>query len=244
MATLTDFKILANRYGKLLFCRLRLDLLFGPFSGLYLKLAYMSRLSRWRSLHPRPAFLDDGSPRHLAEKRFALYEFLMHTEGLDGAIDYLEFGVFRGRSLKWWVEHNRHPESRFVGFDTFTGLPEAWGGFDRGAFSTEGKLPDVEDDRCRFEAGLFQETLGPFMESYGFRHRKVIHLDADLYSATLFVLTRLAPVLEPGDILLFDEFGVPTHEFRAFTDFVSAYGIRYDVLGAANGYLHVAIKLV
>ena len=52
------------------------------------------------------------------------------------------------------------------------------------------------------------------------------------------------PLLRPGDVLLFDEFGVPTHEFRAFDDFVSAYRVDYELVGAVNNYLQVAIRLV
>jgi hypothetical protein len=71
----------------------------------------------------------------------------------------------------------------------------------------------------------------------------VVHLDADLYSSTLFALTSLASRLKPGDILLFDEFAVPLHEYRAFMDFLSAYRFDYEVLGAVNHYLHVGMKI-
>ena len=71
----------------------------------------------------------------------------------------------------------------------------------------------------------------------------MIHADADLYSSTLFLLTRLYPRLKRDDVIIFDEFGVPTHEFRAFTDFVSSHRLRYTVLGAVNNYLQVAIRL-
>ena len=54
----------------------------------------------------------------------------------------------------------------------------------------------------------------------------------------------MSPFLRRADILIFDEFGVPTDEFRAFTDFVSAYDVDYTVLGTVNNYLQVAIKLV
>jgi len=54
------------------------------------------------------------------------------------------------------------------GFDTFSGLPEAWeqgaGGdtFDAGAFDLAGKLPAVPAN-ARLVKGLFSDTLPPFL---------------------------------------------------------------------------------
>ncbi len=104
-------------------------------------------------------------------------------------------------------------------------------------------IPIIEDERVKFIKGLFQDSLPDFLNSYESKQRKVIHMDADLYSSTLFVLTRLIPLLQKDDIIIFDEFGVPTHEFRAFTDIVSSYKLNYEILGAINNYLQVAIKL-
>ena len=230
------------RRGKQVFVRWKIHRLLAPLNPVLMRLSFMTKLGRWQEHHAH-AQRDAEAPEQRRAKRYELYEFLLASEHLDAAIDYLEFGVGRGNSLTWWVRNNRHPSSQFVGFDTFTGLPEPWGGFERGAFSTGGQPPDVQDERCRFEKGLFQDTLGGFLKTYTSERRKVIHLDADLYSATLFVLTRLAPILRSGDLLLFDEFGVPTGEFRAFSDFVSAYRLQYDVLGAVNNYLQVAIKV-
>ena len=69
-------------------------------------------------------------------------------------------------------------------------------------------------------------------------------IDADLYSATLFVLTTFAPYLKKGDIIFFDEFSVPTHEFKVFHDFVQSYYINLELIAAANNYYFIAFKVV
>ena len=234
--------ILAAKHGKRLFTSLRLDRLVEPVNPLLLRVGYLAKQARWVREHPAP-FTDAADPAFRHGKRYDLYRHVLRAEGLDGPIRYLEFGVAGGESFRWWTDHNRHPGSTFVGFDTFTGLPEDWAVYRAGTFDQQGAPPETDDPRVRYEAGLFQDTLPGFLEHAPLGGRKVVHLDADLYSSTLYVLTRLAPVLGPGDVLLFDEFGVPTHEFRAFTDFVSAYRVGYEVLGAVNNYLQVALKL-
>ncbi|MFQ5650795.1 MAG: class I SAM-dependent methyltransferase [bacterium] len=232
-----------GRRVKSLFFKLKLHVVLEPLVEVLIKLAYLSKLSRWCSQHTNLPFQDSANPKFNYAKRYELYEFVLESENLGATIDYLEFGVGTGKSFKWWLEHNTHPDSRFVGFDTFIGLPEGWGSLKQGTFSTDGEVPATNDSRAMFKAGLFQETLRPFLREFGAQKRKVIHLDADLYSSTLFVLTSLAHLLQEGDILLFDEFGVPTHEFKAFTEFVTSYGVQYEVLGAVNNYLQVAIKV-
>ena len=69
-------------------------------------------------------------------------------------------------------------------------------------------------------------------------------MDADLYSSTIFVLTQLVPFLNKDDIIIFDEFGVPMHEFRAFQDFFNSFYMKFELLSATNNYLQIAIKLV
>lgn len=131
-------------------------------------------------------------------------------------LNYLEFGVESGNSFKWWLENATHVKSRFYGFDTFEGLPEKWGVYKKGAMMSE--IPTVNDIRAKFIKGLFQNTLPDFLKQNNLNSqvRNIIHLDADLFSSTLYVLTSLAPYIKKGDILLFDEFNVPNHEFFAF----------------------------
>jgi hypothetical protein len=123
------------------------------------------RFARWRRTHPveRP-------PEGERKNRYWLYQSVIQKERLDSEpIDFWEFGVFRGESLFDWLKRITHPESRFVGFDTFTGLPERWRGTEaEGAFNLNGRVPETNDSRCSFEVGLFQETLLPFVSRHHF----------------------------------------------------------------------------
>lgn len=213
-----------------------------PFSNLLHLLVWISKLAKWISNHKNIKYNDFYTTKFNHSKRINLYQFVCKEECLY-EIDYLEFGVAKGSSIKWWINKNKNPNTKFFGFDTFTGLPEDWGPYKKGDISANGKVPDISDSRCIFIQGIFQETLQNFIKNHNFKKRKVIHFDADLYSATIFVLTSLAPYLRKGDILFFDEFNVPLHEFRAFTEFVESYYIDYEVLGAVNNYYQIAIKI-
>lgn len=208
-----------------------------PFDGFLFRLVYASRFVAWRKAAGDAPSFDD---------RLELYQYLVEHEGLAGPVDYLEFGVFHGESLKWWADHNPAPESRFVGFDTFTGLPEEWETLPQGTFDVGGKLPAIDDLRVSYQVGLFQDTLRPFLMDTPLRRRTVIHIDSDLYSAALFVLATLAPRLKPGDVIIFDEIGSGygvIHEFRALNDVSSAFGLQYRVLGGARAFRQAALEI-
>ena len=102
---------------------------------------------------------------------------------------------------------------------------------------------NITDSRASFYKGLFQDTLIPFLNQYQSSNRRLIHIDSDLFSSAIFTLSQLYRFLKPGDILLFDEFAVPQHEFLAFRIFTESFYVDYDVIAAANNYLFVAIKI-
>ena len=225
------------------FLRLNLHFLIEPFSSFLLNLIYLSKISKWKTEHKQIKFNDFYSKKWDYNKRYELYTYLIKSEKLDEAIDYMEFGVSKGHSFKWWVNANKNENSAFNGFDTFTGLPEDWGPFKAGAMGTDNKAPDINDNRVRFHQGLFQQTLPGFIKTFKNDKRKVIHLDADLYSSTLYVLCSLAPLLKKGDIVIFDEYAVPQHEYLAFNDFIRSYYIDFELIAAANNYFFVAFKM-
>lgn len=211
----------------------------GRNARLFEALGGNARLHEWLRAHkPFPSFTD----------RFQLYEHVQSQVLRDEPIDYLEFGVSRGSSILKWAEINSHPDSRLVGFDTFEGLPEPWvslwGVAAKGAYNAMGVVPETHDDRVQFVKGLFSATLRGFLKQFEPRSRLVIHNDSDLFSSTLYVLTTMDPILVPGSILIFDEFADPLHEWRAFSDYVTAFGRSFRVLGTSgNYYRQVALEL-
>ncbi len=195
-------------------------------------------IARWREM-----IADRAKKVPMLQDRYAVYE---HVNSLIGnkPITYLEFGVASGKSMRSWVKLNQHPDSRFVGFDTFEGLPEDWNKtFPKGAFTMHGKPPEIDDTRLHYEIGFFQKTLRPYLEAHRLNENLVIHLDADIYSATLFALTQLDAYMPPGTIIIFDEFQSFIHEFRAWSDYLSAYLREFDLLVLATRGINAAVRI-
>ncbi|MDA3865429.1 MAG: class I SAM-dependent methyltransferase [Salinivirgaceae bacterium] len=206
--------------------------------------AHMAYLSKWISKHKNHCKNDFYTRKFDYKRRQSLYEQVVTDYNLDTNIDYFEFGVSRGTSFKWWVNRIKNTDARFYGFDTFTGLPEAWGPFNKGDMTNGNKPPELDDNRHTFYQGLFQQTLIPFLSNYTPGKTKVIHMDADIYSATLYVLTILTPYIKSGDIIFFDEFNVPLHEFKAFNEWSKSFYIEYKVLGGVNNFYQTAIMVM
>jgi hypothetical protein len=220
--------------------------LLSPLNNLFFFIRNFNKLRQWIGRIDRNSLLinDFYSFKRNYEKRFDLYKAVGTHYGLSQKpILYLEFGVASGKSFYWWAGQNTHASSRFYGFDTFEGLPEDWGGYRRGDMAHGlGELKQ-EDARTSFVKGTFQETLFGFLES----HRreldslpKLIHLDADLFSSTLFVLSQLYPFLRKGDLLMFDEFNVANHEFLAYKIFTESFYVKLRPIGAQNNFYQTA----
>ena len=102
-------------------------------------------------------------------------------------------------------------------------------------------------DRAEFIRGIFQDSLHPFIESNKTILRtkaKLIHLDADLFSSTIFVLSQLYPYLKKGDIIFFDEFNVANHEFLAFKIFTESFYVKLRPIGAVNNFYQTAFMVL
>ena len=235
-----------NSFAKGFILFLRPHVLLGFLIGPLRLLTHTLELSRWISKHNRKDIFNQFyRPVYEYKQRYNLYQYLCEAKNLiDQRIVYLEFGVCGGVSFNWWLQHNKNSAYTFFGFDTFEGLPEDWGIFFKKGTMNAG-TPELTDPRATFVKGLFQQVVPGFIKNNQslLADKLVIHLDADLYTSTLYVLTSLAPYLKSGDILLFDEFGVPNHEFLAFKNFTDSYYLNFDLIGVANNFGQVAFQM-
>ena len=126
---------------RLLLVRFQIHRLLLPFSNLLLKAGNFIRLSSWISQNRNLAYNDYYSGKGSYYDRYKLYQHIVDNEIKETAINYLEFGVGDGETMKWWAKNLTNKHNLFYGFDTFQGIPEAWGVYEKGAFSQHGKKP-------------------------------------------------------------------------------------------------------
>jgi len=177
------------------------------------------------------AALQRRFPDLLASEKIAdrrdIWDFAIQQVGASQRVLFLEFGVYKGRSIAYFASKLPASESRFFGFDSFEGLPEDWSRKKAGKFSTAGAAPPVEDPRISFVKGWFQETLPVFSFEARDFDATIVHMDADLYSSTLFVLSELWRRLR-SFYVVFDEFS--PDEGRALYNFSQACPVSIEFL--------------
>lgn len=151
--------------------------------------------------------------------RFALFDEAVQRIGGSRPL-YLEFGVFRGRTLRYWAKRLTAPDARFVGFDSFEGLPEDWQpDAQRGSFAV-GTPPTIDDPRVSFQVGWFDQTLPGWQPPD--HDQLIVNVDCDLYSSTRCVLDWLEPHLRPGTLVYFDDLFNRDHQWRALMEWLDA----------------------
>jgi len=159
-----------------------------------------------------------------------------------------EFGVGSGRSIRL-TQELLPLDVPIHGFDTFTGLPQAWGNEPVGAYSTGGTVPNLEGDNVYFHKGLFKDTIGPFLEEAGEESfLAYANVDCDLYSSTLDILENFHGRVVPGTILVFDEYtGHPTwrqDEFRAWRECCNRFGWKYEYLAFSLSSKQAVVRVL
>jgi len=129
--------------------------------------------------------------------------------------DYLEFGVYQGRTFAaaCFLARERKLPMRFWAFDSFEGLPSSEGEFGAGAYECSGDdfLKNVK--KCIGDISGVQLVPGWFSESLnrnnpalaGLDKVAVAWIDCDLYESTKPVLEFLIPHLQDGGLIFFDD---------------------------------------
>lgn len=174
-------------------------------------------------------------PYIYSAEHFALLRYVLAMKPSGIA---LEFGVGSGQSLRLIAAH-----MPVVGFDSFEGLPEDWReGYAQGMFACE---PPEIDDNATLVVGLFEDTLPAFTESGKRSPIGLIHCDCDLYESTKTVFDHLGPWIDPGCLIVFDEFrGYPDaeqYEQRAWNEYVERTGTTYEPV--AHSFQQVAVRI-
>lgn len=153
---------------------------------------------------------------------------------------YFEFGCHSGRTFSAAIRASRElgilETTKFFAFDSFEGLPETSdedGIFRGGTYSTGvNEFKDALEKQANYKIsndniikGFYSESLSPHLQEK-MPKVGVVHIDVDLYSSTVDVLSFIKPLLVKGSVIIFDDFfcfpaGSNQGEDKALSEFLS-----------------------
>ena len=142
-------------------------------------------------------------------KAYILYLSARQAARVEGSFG--EFGVFRGAGSRL-IFTACEGRKKILLFDTFEGLPDIKS--EDQATWNKGSLGDVNfsdlrsflsEDNFSFYKGYFPGSAAGVPEDTRFAF---VHIDFDIYQSTLDALHYCYPRMNPGGIMLFDDYGV------------------------------------
>jgi hypothetical protein len=197
---------------------------------------------RWHTRRTEPSRLNlhRGTRAMLQIALDAAQPLLQHDDGL-----ICEFGVASGRSLRM-TQEMLPLNVPIHGFDTFTGLPVAWGNEPAGTYSTGGAIPKMEGENVQFHKGLFKDTIPQFLSTVDKgRPLAYANIDCDLYGSTRDVLEACHGRIIPGTVLVFDEYlchpSWRQDEFRCWRECCKRFGWQVSYIIPSAWILFVRI---
>jgi O-methyltransferase len=180
--------------------------------------------------------------RALEQKYEEALEHLLEHEDATELGDYLEFGVFNGRSMACFDRASRRLDlnnMRIFGFDSFQGLPpdaraDDGGHWKPGSFASPIDLTQqnlrkfkVDLSRVQLIPGWFSDTcVEETAQRHGILKASVIMVDCDMYLSTVDCLRFIGPLVADRAILIFDDWNSAgladknLGERRAFEEFL------------------------
>ena len=198
------------------------------------------------NLIEQPEFIPANDPETFttldASKARGRAEAFDHAN-VDGFV--AEYGVDKGKSFLQLCEHFK--KETVFGFDGFEGLPGGiWPGntIHKGMFDYKGTIPFTVPSNGTIVPGWFNKTLPKF--DYKKPVAKYLHIDCDVYSSTVDILTSLVGKIVPGTVITFDDYCNHPNwrqgEFRAWQEFVEKNKINYKYLYVAGMSVTLIIK--
>lgn len=180
---------------------------------------------------------------HIRQQRFDIMLDIARYATANRPIDgyYMEFGSFEANTMRLAWNCFRHLFNwHYISFDSFEGLPEI-SPIDQQVIWEKGKLKMTERDFTRLckQAGMPADRLTTIKGFYEHsltddlkqrllpRKAAVVYIDCDLYHSTVPVLAFVKDFLQPGTIIVFDDwncfYGDPDRgERRAWREFCLA----------------------
>jgi O-methyltransferase len=182
-------------------------------------------------------------PEHELERSYQdALNLLIEQHGPQALGDYLEFGVAFGTSLACMYRSCKAlsiEDMRFIGFDSFQGLPPATALDDEGVWSMGQFACDialtkqllarrgVSLDRVILVEGWFEDTLNDTpIQQFAITRASVIMIDCDMYQSAKQALTFCGPLIQDVAIVFFDDWHAGDlaarnmGEKRAFDEFL------------------------
>lgn len=179
----------------------------------------------------------------LSDREEIIFHAMNYANGSQLEGDYLEFGTYQGTQFTAAYHFAQNFDNlnkmRFYAFDSFEGLPEIVGVDAEKPVFVEGtyrcslddfknNLINAEIDLTKIELikGFYNKTLNDTTKaSLKLTKAAIINVDCDLYSSTVPVLDFIVSCLQPGTVMLFDDYycfgGDPNKgEQRAITEWL------------------------
>jgi len=198
------------------------------------------------NLEEQPEFIPIDGPETFASldvsKQIGRAEAWAHVN-VDGFV--AEYGVNDGASFIPMCEN--YKDQTVFGFDGFAGLPGGvWPGnmIHKGMFDHGGEAPFVCPDNGTLVVGWFKNTMPNF--DYKQTVAKYLHIDCDVYSSTVDILTNLVGKIVPGTVITFDDYCNHPNwrqgEWKAWQEFCEANKIKYKYLYVAGMSVSLIVK--
>lgn len=184
------------------------------------------QINRSATLEARVSHLEERSLSYYKNRWDVIDKLADYLVGAELGGDYLEFGVFEGRTFAYAhkIMAPLFSDMRFVAFDSFQGLPEPSGIDAEGTYSSSFIKGQFQCDKDRFLQNLMKANplidLGRVVTIEGWFNESLrddnpalgdlntisaAWIDCDLYESTVPVLNFLTHRLKIGSVILFDD---------------------------------------